>query len=384
MTANMAAPAAPDIGLPYKAIDNYDPAQHNRPETMALSVGDRGRVVTESSGGWTRVSVSRTGASGWVPTDRIQVNRNPFRMVHDSNDGTDPVSIPAVGGSLHISLEASGLNREHNQTSSTTSTSSNSPTLFTRVDRPDVMILYGPATKAIRLDDKVIFELLRTTSSSTKQDVFVATIGSDEPGSQPDTLVWPIFEIMLNGQAHRAPWARLSDWGIWPDWDQVKSLGLRLQWDVNGKTLYRYVQHDSMADFADGSAGSIIAYIKVTALFRLFFHATQQHPRSYDLDYGIARIKTLKMNQDENVLHIKDLVSSPRVLPRFTRKTDEQMVREMTALGFTNVNGDHDHHTQRGVMGITRTRGPGSKICDSCWILDVYPNVGPPRTKCNS
>lgn len=381
----MAAPAASDIGLPYKAIGNYDPVQHNRPETMALSVGDRGRVVTESSGGWTRVLVSRTGASGCVPTDRIEVNRNPFRVVHDSNDGSDPIPIPAVGGSLPTSLEALASNQGHNPTSSTTNTSLNLRTLFTRVDRPGVMLIfYGPATRAVRRDDKVIFELFRTTSSSAAQDVFVATMGSDEPGPQPDTLVWPVFEVMLNGQTHRAPWARLSNWGIWPDWDQVKPLGLRLEWDLNGKTLYRYVQHDSMADFADGSAGSIIAYIKVTALFRLFFHATQQHPRSYDLDYGIARIKTLRMNQDENVLHVKDLVSPLRVLPRFLRKTDEQMVREMTALGFTNVNGDHDHHTQRGVMGITRTRGPGSKICDSCWILDVYPNVCPSRTKCNS
>lgn len=80
-------------------------------------------------------------------------------------------------------------------------------------------------------------------SLSARNSIFNFVYGSTDLGKlvlsnlidersdlKQDNVVHMVFEIMHNGKAHSLPWADLSIIGDWSDWNELRSLGIRIEW----------------------------------------------------------------------------------------------------------------------------------------------------------
>jgi hypothetical protein len=178
--------------------------------------------------------------------------------------------------------------------------------------------------------------------------------------------VFLVVEIMLNGQKHPTPWARLADIAAWSDHNLAAGVALRVEW-FNGKSgqwMSMYHQHLRLLSIGQQEA-SPERYSQAMAPRRYFLRQTiPDFDETWQIDIGkLARVKKITFDNLEQVFLATNLIDSSKG-PKPTRIPDAVIIQQLKQAGAQNVNHPWP------VQGAPKVKfGQGSRnTCDSCQI----------------
>ena len=105
-----------------------------------------------------------------------------------------------------------------------------SKTLMKIFRRPAMRI--GRTTEDNRGNRTHTLRLLKTSpfANQTKLHFGISNKIMERCGLENGQMVYPVVEIMLNGKSHATPYARLPDVGPFPDWPNLNSMALILEY----------------------------------------------------------------------------------------------------------------------------------------------------------
>ena len=255
----------------------------------------------------------------------------------------------------------------------------NSPrTIWTKTVVPDeVAVFRRPATLAdvvgkntmsvLELRFKRADNLGGATGSHESHQNFMIDKGPGCP--EKGDKVWIVVEIMINGQEHATPWARLPSSGPWTDWNEANRLAVRVEWeDSKGAMRMQYCQHrqSTLVD-SDKSPASILQYARAMGMIRFFLQQLCTDPRDWYLDFGRARIKEITFDNLTQTYNVRE-ISAITPIKRAELKERSVMARELTSKGLQNVD-----QAMFGYEGTSTPQASGRAVwkryrCDYCHL----------------
>ena len=257
-------------------------------------------------------------------------------------------------------------------------------TLWTRLVQPGVKEVYyreGMEIIKDKSNSSYNVEFMGLYAEDGNKRPVVVQFPSGKPRPPLGTIIYPVWEIMVNGEPHHTPWARLNEIGCYPNWRDANKLALRVQWEENGVWQSMYQQVGRLAQFEDTEEpGCVTPYNRAMAIIRFLKQRVQADPPSWYVDGGIARVKSLTFDNFTQTIHIKDLAPSDKLVPRPRLKTVAEMADELTKLGCLNVGGEWGKHALRpGDKFVKDHQNQKNIQCDACNIMKLF--VGETRRK---
>ncbi len=177
-------------------------------------------------------------------------------------------------------------------------------------------------------------------------------------GPRQDDPYQFVFEVRTDGKPHPNAWSRLYSVGPFKNWDEGRSLAVRMEWQHppnSGQWKHRYLYCHKVYTFQNrDQAGSHVNYIKTIAMVRWLFNSVPNEPSPWmprlrgcayvlQTDYNY-HTQTIKVKQ-QDLFNMRSGATKPRA----------EIVNAMKALGLENVDGS---------FGL-------QPKCDTCTMLDI-------------
>jgi hypothetical protein len=182
-----------------------------------------------------------------------------------------------------------------------------------------------------------------------------------------------VFEVRTDGFAHPHHWSRLPDIGGFQNWEQARSLAIRIEWEHppnSGKWRYRYIQSGSVYLFHSvDEPGSHYAYRTAIGLLQWLFDAKIDDsapdwmPRigrtAYVLQTSYDYFKQSIEITQQKAYPIKDLMKDCR------RRPLAAIIADYQQRGFLNVNREFGKFPNSPDRDSAKNR----RFCDLCVLL---------------
>lgn len=198
-------------------------------------------------------------------------------------------------------------------------------------------------------------------------------------GPRQDDPVYTVFEVRMDGGVHPEAWSRLPTVGAWKNWDQGRSLAVRIEWEHppnSGQWNYTYLKTDDVAEFWDDKTpGSNNNYVKTIALIRWLMNSTYVDPQNWmpELE-GCANVLQTVYDCHNQTIQVQ--IPKSFTMCSGARRSVENIASQMRSLGLQNVN------VPRPSASIMKDRS----VCDTCVLLDgsTKPRLGLDCTEINN
>jgi hypothetical protein len=207
---------------------------------------------------------------------------------------------------------------------------------------------------------------------TTRMGVSSSKVDREEGVDVPiqDSYFHVVFEVIKDGSPHPEAWSRLPSIGPYENWDQGRSLAVRIEWEHppnSGTWRFRYIQAHSITNFMDkGFPGTLKVFAKTIALLGWLFDAKPNHNHSW-IPHSLAPAHVLQAFYDMHNQRIE--IKRPEKgfeMHSGALKPINEIITAMRApeLGLLNVNGTFGDFT-----GSPITTGKKRTRCDMCVLL---------------
>lgn len=99
----------------------------------------------------------------------------------------------------------------------------------------------------------------------------ISTLLHETAGVKESNVVHMTFEMMHNNEAHPRPWGSFSIIGGWSDWSQMRSLGIRIEWQNSaGAWFLAYLHRSGDNNAPTGIPNVATSYRKASAITAAF------------------------------------------------------------------------------------------------------------------
>ncbi|KAF2123394.1 hypothetical protein P153DRAFT_391629 [Dothidotthia symphoricarpi CBS 119687] len=202
-------------------------------------------------------------------------------------------------------------------------------------------------------------------------------------GPRQDEPYQLLFEVRTDGQARPFAWSRLPVIGTFQNWDQGRSLAVRIEWEYppkSGEWRYRYLYAHKVYTFEDKHMpGSHVNYIKTIAMVQWLFNAVPNKPQPWMPRLrGYAHVLQTVYNGHTQTIEVK--LQKPFTMRSGALKPKASIVAAMNAFGLDNVDGPfRQHQTCDGCamlspetiqsLGYTCIQIPGTDCCLICMLF---------------
>jgi hypothetical protein len=191
--------------------------------------------------------------------------------------------------------------------------------------------------------------------ASHTQFIMDGTMGPEDGKSY-----YLVFEVRTDGLAHPNAWSRLPIVGPYYNWEQGRSLAVRIEWEHpagSGKYRFRYMHTRKIFTFKDKTIrGSSINYIKSIGMTQWLMNAPPKHPQSFmERLRGHAYVLQTVYNYHTQTIELS--VPQPIKMVDGRHLPKSAVEKQMRYLGLENVNG------------AFRCLGGSRVNCDTCaWM----------------
>lgn len=199
---------------------------------------------------------------------------------------------------------------------------------------------------------------------------FEVYIGPNERGPPVGAKATVVVEIMLNGQPHAIPYARLPRCGPWMNWSEGNAIGIRVEWKEGDKWQWVYCQVFQAFNFEKNvqEPGALSSFVGIMSLKRYLTQVPAQNMFPWTLDWGFARVCSIVYNHLQQTIFVGDRPqpigqSSTHAILRPLADIKKQL--EDAHVG--RVGGEYGAVPSVG----PRKQGGQRKSCDLCYILQV-------------
>ena len=193
----------------------------------------------------------------------------------------------------------------------------------------------------------------------------VTAVPDGTMGPRRDDPYHTVFEVRTDGGAHPHAWSRLPIVGGSRNWDEGRSMAIRVEWEhppKSGQWSFVYLKTGSAVTFRDNqTVGSNKNYIKSIAITRWLMNSEYVDPQSW-MPRLIGCANVIQTVYDCHTQTI--LVQAP---PPFTMRSAKlrsmaEIATQMRSLGLQNVNFPRPPNSAMK----RRTK------CDTCTLLGGY------------
>jgi hypothetical protein len=184
------------------------------------------------------------------------------------------------------------------------------------------------------------------------------TVRDGTMGPMQDDPYQLVFEVRTDGQPHPNAWSRLPNIGGLINWDQARSLAVRIEWEFPAKSgiwKHRYLYAQNVYKFQDQrEAGCHANYIKIIAMIQWLFDAPPNNPRPWMPRLkGCAYVLQTVYHYHTQTIEVKN--PEPFTMTNGGHKKKVDIVNAMKAVGFDNVDDEPEV----------------KKTCDGCAMLST-------------
>jgi len=202
-------------------------------------------------------------------------------------------------------------------------------------------------------------------------------------GPRQDEPYQLVFEVRTDGQAHPFGWSRLYTIGPLHNWDEGRSLAVRIEWEhppKSGKWRHHYLFTRKVYTFQDkDQVGSHINYIKTIAMVRWLFNAEPNKPQPWMPHLkGCAHVLQTVYNYHTQTIEVK--LQELFAMRSGGLKPRARIVAAMQALGLDNMDGTFGQQKMCDTCAMLSTKAsrtlgsaciqiPGIDCCRNCMML---------------
>ena len=170
--------------------------------------------------------------------------------------------------------------------------------------------------------------------------------------------VYMTFEMMHNGEAHPRSWADFSAIGGWSDWSQIRSLGIRIDWqDATGSWFLTYLSATVHGPLK-GSPEVSQPYRKASAVTAALQGIEYINPEPWRTQFR-PRMIGLSFDHFHQAFEFQEIISKTQQSSPIW-KDDQTMRSEMTSHGLTVARWEDTQFFKRRMY---------HGDCDSCFPL---------------
>ncbi|KAL6709950.1 hypothetical protein ACN47E_000735 [Coniothyrium glycines] len=196
-------------------------------------------------------------------------------------------------------------------------------------------------------------------------------------GPEADAPYHFVIEVLLDGSPHPHSWSRLPEIGRFKNWNQARSLAVRIEWEYpqgSGKWFSRFVQKNRIwASFEPGGIpGAMDGYSISISILQWLFDATPNHDHAF-IPRCPAQARVLQVHWD---IHNQEVVISqpkPMTMHSGDKVSANSVVTAMENAGLLNVNAEWMNFTgndPRAAGMRSYHIGSGNRSnCDTCTLF---------------
>ncbi|KAH0028513.1 hypothetical protein KCU78_g3619, partial [Aureobasidium melanogenum] len=243
---------------------------------------------------------------------------------------------------------------------------------YTRIRNPNGSTIYrshlfpGRKTAGQRFETTAI----HGTSTEGVVDFDISCTGSPIPPVGVRTAV--VVEIMDNGQRHSIPWARLPPIGPFRGYAEGNAIGIRVEWQENGRTMSMPVQSSTGYSIAVASNGEAVRgvqtnFVRIEGLRRYFQQERIANPQAWFRNYGVARILDVKYD------HLRQEITMTEIFnqnPPITLTKDRVVIPKAESIQAYRDLGVPRNRIDSS-WKVLNQRGSTRKSCDRCYALNL-------------
>jgi hypothetical protein len=202
-------------------------------------------------------------------------------------------------------------------------------------------------------------------------------------GPRQDDPYQLVFEVRTDGQAHTSAWSRLGSIGPFHNWNEGRSLAVRIEWEYppkSGEWRHRYLFSNRVNTFMDNNqAGSHLTYIKTICLLQWLFNAEPNKPQSWMPRLrGCAYVLQTVYNFHTQTIEVQP--QEPFTMRSGGLRSQVNIIAAMKALGLDNVDGPFRQHKMCDGYAMLRPKIlaslgpgcaqiPGMNCCHTCMLF---------------
>jgi hypothetical protein len=260
---------------------------------------------------------------------------------------------------------------------------------WTRVRDPNGMTIYRTRLYNARKTKSQSYDCVIIGGANEDEDNRFRVQYSTDPRPPVNARSAVVVEIKDNGERHPVPYARLSPIGGIRGSAECNAVGIRVEWEENGKTMTMPLQSNTsyqvLAD-AHGNALRGVQYnlVKIQSLRRCLEQVKLANPQSWMKNYGIARVLDVSFNHLRQEYILKEIFNedAPITLTKSQIVVDKaEIIQAYRDIGVPRDRIDSTWEVL-GQPAIGRLR----KTCDRCYALcriRVVSNIPSVPSGCN-
>ncbi|KAH0332910.1 hypothetical protein KCU81_g10015, partial [Aureobasidium melanogenum] len=251
---------------------------------------------------------------------------------------------------------------------------------YTRIVDPTGMTIYRSHYHPARKNNNQPFQnLLIEGVKSEGDDNFVLYFARGGPLPPVGARTAIVIEIKPNNKRHEIPYARLPPVSSVRGYTECNSVGIRVEWQENGKTMSMPVQSQfsyKLVEDANGNAirGVQVNLVKMQGLLRHLRQTKLAAAPAWFKNYGVARIFDVTYNHLRQEINMKEIFNQNR--PVTLTKNDIVLTNDEIRQAFFDIGVPHDRIDVSWEVLNQKGHGLKRKTCDRCYTMNLIRLLG--------
>jgi hypothetical protein len=283
------------------------------------------------------------------------VNRSAFGVDHGANfDMPLAVTQRSDDQCLYIRHDTYVKDRD---------TGASMPMAVFRTAQPKTARYYSGAYKS----SKNMIAFRSTYDISIAVTIGMSVFQGKDIGPDEGAPYHVVFEVRTDGGPHPHAWSRIPSIGPFQNWDQGRSLAVRVEWESSpgsGNLLFRYLQVGHPYKFETKDPGSSSTYAKTIALIHWLFDATPNHSHAW-IPPPQRAANVIQVVYDIHTQSIEIRDPAPIAMVSGDLKDEREIIDAMRNVGLLNMDSSFATYTELPA----RSTGNKRSSCDACTMI---------------
>ncbi|TIA63857.1 hypothetical protein D6C77_01818 [Aureobasidium pullulans] len=251
---------------------------------------------------------------------------------------------------------------------------------FTRIVDPTGMTIYRSHLHPARKNANQGFQnMLVQGISSSGEDDFTLNFARGGPLPPVGARTAIVIEVKPNNERHEVPYARLPPVGSVRGYAECNSVGIRVEWQEEGKTMSMPVQSQisyRIVEDANGNAvrGVQFNLVKMQGLLRHLRQIKLAASPAWFKNYGVARILDVTYDHLRQEFSMKEIFNQDPALT--LTKHDIVLTNDEVKQAFFDIGVPRERINVSWEVLNQKGHGLKRKTCDRCYTMNLIRALG--------